>query len=122
MTKNNFLLFAPKIVVDFLLAVAYWPLWWYSVGLGRLLRGVGHFLRDRQINLGITVWLKNLFTPMYGQRDFVSRLISFLVRLFQIIFRSCGLLFWLILCLVLIIVWLVAPLLAIYALIYQLFL
>lgn len=37
--------------------------------------------------LALDIWLKNIFVPMYGQRDAASRIISFLMRLVQIIFR-----------------------------------
>ena len=122
MTKNNFYTYAPKIVLKFIWEIIYFPLWWYTVGLFRLLKGVRSFLHDRQVNLGVGVWLKNIFTPMYGQRDFISRLISFIVRLFQVIFRGLAWLLWLALCLIAILVWLLLPALVVYMLVVQLFL
>jgi hypothetical protein len=120
MTPNNFFLYAPKVILSFFWGIIYAPLWWYSTGLVRLLVKSAGFLRDRQANLGFGIWLKNIFTPMYGQRDFISRLISFLVRLLQVIVRGLGLLIWLVLCFALIFVWLTLPIFAVYALIYQL--
>jgi len=122
MTKNNFYIYAPKIALKFIWEIIYFPLWWYTVGFLRLLRAVNNFLHDRQTTLGIGVWLKNIFTPMYGQRDFISRLISFIVRLFQIIFRGLALFFWLILCLAVIGFWLLLPVFVVYILFVQLFL
>jgi len=120
MNQNNFLVCLPKILLDFLWDLIYAPFWWYSTGLFRLLKSLAVFLRDRQINLGIAVWVKNIFTPMYGQRDFISRLISFVIRLLQIFVRGLGLLFWLILCLAAAVLWLVLPIFAFYILVYQL--
>ncbi len=48
---------------------------------GREIAGVQEFL-------GIDIWIKNLFKPMYGQNDIAGKIISFFMRIFQIIFRS----------------------------------
>jgi hypothetical protein len=47
---------------------------------------------------------------MYGQRDIAGRLISFIVRLVQIIFRGLALLVWLIIGLLALFIWLAFPL------------
>lgn len=95
--------------------IVYFPLWWYGQGFFRFARRIFYFWRERAYGLGILIWLKNIFVPMYGQGDFVGRLISFVIRLVQIIIRSLILLFWLIICLILIIFWLICPLLIIWA-------
>lgn len=42
--------------------------------------------------LAIRVWIKNIFVPMFGMHDWQSRLISFFMRVVQIIGRSIALL------------------------------
>ena len=92
-------------VADFL----YTPVWWYTRGLWKQLRGVtGSFIR-KQHDLAIDVWLKNLFVPMYGQYDIVGRLISFFMRLVQIIGRAIVLLIWAALLLVWLMAWILIP-------------
>ena len=61
--------------------------------------------------------MNNLFTPMYGQYDWQGRIISFFVRLFQLIFRLIGFGVFFILILVLPILWLAFPVLVIYQII-----
>ncbi len=56
---------------------------------------------------------------MYAQYDWQGTLISFFVRLVQIIFRSIFMLFWLILSLAVIIFWIILPPLVVYEIIFQ---
>lgn len=110
MLNHNFLTYSGKIIIQILGEILYFPLWWYTVGFGRLLKNVRRFWLNQEKNLGFTIWLKNLFVPMYGQRDFAGRLISFIIRLVQIIFRGAALLAWLVIVLVVALLWLVFPL------------
>ena len=92
-------------VADFL----YTPIWWYTSGLWKQFQGVGRSLAARYGALAIDVWLKNLFVPMYGQYDMGGRIISFFVRLVQIIGRGIVLVIWAALILVWLIAWLLIP-------------
>ncbi|MFA4942696.1 MAG: hypothetical protein WC564_03620 [Patescibacteria group bacterium] len=120
MNSSHFLVYLPKILLQILRDFLYFPFWWYSVGLWRLLLKVGNFLREQQISLGLMVWVKNIFTPMYGQRDFVGKIISFVMRLVQIIARGALMIFWLLLCLVFIVFWIALPPLVVGEILYQL--
>lgn len=104
--NNNFFFYFTKISSQILLEFVYFPLWWYSVGFLRFLREIAEFLKEQWIIIGAGTWIKNLFTPMYGQRDFVGRAISFVVRLFQIIFRFIAFIFFVALSLAAIAFWL----------------
>lgn len=105
---------AAKLLIQTLVEFLYFPLWWYSVGFFRCLKLLGAFLHDRSESLGVLVWLKNIFKPMYGQRDFASQIISFFMRLIQVIARSLAWIFWLILTLAAAAGWLLLPLLVAY--------
>lgn len=119
MLNHNFLTYSGKIILQILGEILYFPIWWYSVGFARFCKGAARFWLNREINLGFSVWAKNLFVPMYGQRDFTGRLISFLIRLVQIIFRGLLLLFWLVVVLAALIVWLIFPLALLLVLVFQ---
>ena len=121
MFQHNFLTYSGKIILRIIIDVFYFPIWWYSVGLARLLKNIWNFLRNQEQSLGFFIWLKNIFTPMYGQRDWSGRLISFFIRLVQIIFRGLVLIVWIFLLLALIIIWLIGPLLLVLALAWQIF-
>jgi len=119
MPSHNFLTYSGKIILQILGEILYFPLWWYTVGFARLVKGVWRFLGNQEINLGFSVWLKNIFVPMYGQRDIAARLISFAVRTVQIIARGLVLIFWLLVVILILILWLVFPLALLLALSFQ---
>lgn len=64
------------------------PLWWYAGGLFWFIQylSVAVLTASRQLN--IFLWLRHLFTPMYQQYDWQGRIVSFLVRVFQIVSRT----------------------------------
>jgi hypothetical protein len=119
MLQHNFLTYSGKIIISLIFEIVYFPVWWYSVGLGRAIKNIWHFWRDQEKVLGFLVWAKNIFVPMYGQYDWAGRLISFMVRLVQIIFRGFVLFIWLILCLFALLAWLALPILLLIALAFQ---
>ena len=106
-----------RIIWDFL----YFPLWWYSAGLVKTLQGVSNYYRSQEASLGFFVWLKNIFIPMYGQRDLPGRLISFFIRLVQIIYRGLAMLFVITFGLIFLVFYLALPPLILLAIWKQLF-
>ncbi|MFA5886645.1 MAG: hypothetical protein WC863_02580 [Patescibacteria group bacterium] len=108
MLENNFLTYSGKIIFQILGEILYFPIWWYSVGLMLLLKNLVKFWRGQEKALGFSIWLKNIFVPMYGQRDMASRIISFIMRLIQIIFRGAVLLVWFLVVLFILVAWLLS--------------
>lgn len=101
--------------------IFYFPLWWYSKGAWTFLLKLKEFLSMREKGLALMVWIENIMVPMYGQRDIVSRFISFFMRVFQIIFRGIIMLIWFLLCLIIFLAYLIIPILTIYQIIFQIF-
>lgn len=119
MFQHNFLTYSGKIIISLLWEIVFFPVWWYSVGFFRFFGNVRLFLRGQERSLGFLVWAKNIFVPMYGQHDFAGRLISFFMRLIQIIARGFVLLIWTIICLAVLIFWLILPIFLTLALFFQ---
>lgn len=119
MFQHNFFTYSGKIILNIIGDIIYFPIWWYSVGFVRFLKNVWDFLVNQSRSLGFFIWIRNIFVPMYGQRDWAGRLISFFIRVVQIIFRGLALLFLIFALLILIIIWLLAPILIILALAWQ---
>ncbi len=96
MRKNIVYSPAKFVIVDLIGDFLYWPIWWYSRGLIKTLKGCLFSIKNQGQRLGIAIWIKNIFTPMFGQYDIEGRLISFFARLVQIIIRSIILAIWVI--------------------------
>lgn len=119
MLTNNFALYGTKVLAELARDILFFPLWWYSKGLFQVVRFAKEFLVNRARALAWLVWIKNIFTPMYGQRDFAGKLISFFMRLIQIIVRSVFMLFWLAVSACFLIFWLFLPLIVLAGIIFQ---
>lgn len=109
MTMGAFLQTLRAVLIGTLADFLYTPGWWYTRGLWKQLRGVVGSWAARQRDLAIDVWLKNLFVPMYGQYDLAGRLISFFMRLAQIVGRGIVLVIWAGLLLGWLMVWVLIP-------------
>ncbi|MEI6835516.1 MAG: hypothetical protein WCK59_01665 [Candidatus Falkowbacteria bacterium] len=119
--KHNSVTYTGKILTIILWDFLYFPLWWYSAGLVKTARGVLNFYKNQEAALGFLVWLKNILVPMYGQRDLAGRLVSFFVRLVQVIYRGLVMLVVIFLGLVFFIFYLILPPLILLAVYKQLF-
>jgi len=121
MMKHNSVTYSGEILGRIIWDFLYFPLWWYSAGLIKTVRGVVVFWRAQEASLGFLIWLKNIFVPMYGQRDLAGRVISFLIRLVQIIFRGIAMLVFIVFGLLFFVFYLVLPPLILLAIWKQLF-
>lgn len=105
-TKNE----AKFIFLDLIGDFFYFPIWWYTVGFKKVILSCFQSIQDTEERLNLMIWIKNLFVPMFGEYDWQGRIISFFMRLAQIIFRSIFLLIWSLLALSFLMFWLILPL------------
>jgi hypothetical protein len=114
-TNENLFFTAIKIIsIEWIGDVLYFPLWWYSKGLKKVGLWYAYTIRDIENRLGVWIWLKNLFVPMYGQQDWQGRLISVFMRIIQIIARSISFLVSFVVTFAFVLLWIIAPLFIIY--------
>ncbi len=109
MPQSNAVLAIKYLAVDVVGSVLYFPLWWYTAGALRAAKFCAGTVRDKAVSFGIAVWLKNLFTPMYGLRDIQGRIISFFMRLLIVAWYSVILLVLSAVMFVLFLAWLALP-------------
>lgn len=97
------------IFKDIIFDILYWPIWWYSIGLGKAFGNMKDTIAQGGREVALVVWIKNLFVPMFGQDDWQGRIISFFMRLVQIIFRSIAFLFWVFFAVIVFLFWPLLP-------------
>lgn len=98
-----------KIIFEALADIFYFPIWWFSFGAVKSAERSYELFKEGNMRLAPGIWLTNIFVPMFGQYDWQGRIVSFFMRVVQIIFRSIALMVWAFACLALFIVWLLLP-------------
>lgn len=111
-----FFLTISSFFLEFFKEIIFFPVWWYGSGLLRVGRWCISFWAQTARNLGVGIWIKNLFVPMYGETEIASRIISFFLRLFMIFVRGLGVLIWTVFLLIFFLGYLVLPLITIFGL------
>lgn len=103
-----------RIFLEAFLDIFYFPLWWFTGGARHALLWCLDLFLSGNRALAPGLWLTHIFTPMYAQRDWQGRIVSFFMRLVQLLARVVALLFWLMFCLALFLIWLILPFLVVY--------
>lgn len=104
--------FARFLFIDLLGSLAWFPIWWYTTGLKKMISWCIDGLNYRIKQYSFKIWLKNFFVPMYGQYDWQGRAISIFMRFVVIVGRGIALTAEAIIYMVLILVWMIVPPLA----------
>lgn len=108
------------VFLDIIREVFYFPIWWYTRGLAMAANFSWQRIRNIEIRLGVKVWVVNIFKPMFAQHDIAGVLISFFMRIFQIIGRSLVLFLWTILMILAFFVWIILPIVVVLGIILNL--
>lgn len=107
------------VVRDILIDLIYWFFWWYTSGLKKAFLKMIDTIVQGNRELGLSIWIKNIFRPMFGQYDWQGRIISFFMRIFMIIIRFFIFIFWIIFALIVFLFWIVIPLFIIFMIMYN---
>ncbi|MBU1148496.1 hypothetical protein KKI23_00220 [Patescibacteria group bacterium] len=118
--KSLFLSSLKFITKDIVGDILFFPVWWYSFGFKKITLSLLNNWRSLASGLSITTLFKHIGTPMYGDYTKSGRIISFFMRIIQLIFLTAGIVVYGVLLIVLIVAWLVIPLFVAYNIIYQL--
>lgn len=76
------------------------------------MRSAWRALAAREAAIGVRIWVKNLFVPMYGQYNWQGRIISFVFRVVLSLVRIVWLLVWVGIISALVLLYLVWPIAA----------
>lgn len=110
-----------KSFFGFIKEILYFPIWWYTQGSFNLVGFLFDFIKSVEKYFALWVWIKNIFKPMYSQYDFAGVIISFFVRVFQIIVRSIVMFILIFLCVGIFLIWLTTPIVVGSGIFFQLF-
>ncbi len=98
-----------KFFLTLFLEIFYAPVWWYTGGTVWITKQINESIAGTARSVALGLWVKNIFVPMYGQYDVWGRIISFLVRLVNIIARFFWISTWGILSYLVVALWLIMP-------------
>lgn len=107
------------VLIDIIGDFLYWPIWWYTVGLKDRLISSALQIKKTWASLGLGIWIKNIFTPMYADRSFAGRLISFFARIIILTWRLIWFFFWSIFILLFLAIWILAPIAIVWMIIHH---
>ena len=92
--------------------ILYWPVWWYRGGLKMTWQILFKWIFAWHNRLGVGIWIKNWFKPMYAQYDWQGRIISFFFRTITIIWKSVIFLLGLVVFVLIFLLYIILPLAA----------
>lgn len=116
-TQNIIVVAARSLLLDLIMDVLYFPVWWYSAGLVQFVYNRARSTVATSEHLAIRLLVLNIFRPMFAQYDRTGRIISFFMRLVILCVRSVYLLGYTALQLIAIVAWVAAPLFIVYRLV-----
>ncbi len=120
MTQNILIRTIKLLLVDALREILFFPIWWYTLGLKKIVLYVLNSISNTNRNLALTVLIKHVFKPMFGIQDRQGRIISFFMRLVLILARSVVFIVITIFNIAIIIFWLLLPVAVVWGLLMNL--
>lgn len=110
-----------RLTIEFLFDFVYFPVWWYTTGAKKVFLYCVELVQRANSRLAPGLWLRYVMVPMFGQRDWQGRIVSFFMRVVNIIVREIMLMVWICFVLVLFTLWFVWPVFIVFMLIFSLF-
>lgn len=77
-----------ELILEFLLDVVRFPLWWYGGGLKLVANWCWHSFEATRWSVALVKFLQHFFQPMYGDYTFSGRAVSLLMRTFLVVWKT----------------------------------
>lgn len=106
---HNLIFYFIQGIFQFFKEIIIFPFWWYSYGLLDFLKTILNFIKEKEKDLALLAWIRNINKPLYDHYTQPWLILSLLVRSLQIIIKTIVLFLWLILTLIGLLLWLIAP-------------
>jgi len=111
-------IFIKDLFLDTVWEILYFPIWWYSRGFKKTAIFCWHRINDGWKSLALSIFIKNFFKPMYGQRGWDAYILSLVIHSLQISWRLLLMAFWTLFWLFILILWIFLPVFIIWQLIF----
>ncbi|PWB38503.1 MAG: hypothetical protein C3F02_04070 [Parcubacteria group bacterium] len=109
MTQNIVVQAFKTLIIDLIGEVLYFPIWWYSAGLFKIILFFIRSVKNTNRDLALGLLLRNFFKPMFGVQDRTGRLISLFMRFILVLGRLILFLLLVIFYLLVVLFWVVLP-------------
>lgn len=109
MTQNIIVQALRSLIIDWIGEILYFPVWWYSQGLVKILLYFVNSIKSTNRNLALTLLLRNFFRPMFGVQDRSGRIISLFMRLILILGRLLAFFLLVFFYVLVVVFWLILP-------------
>lgn len=96
-------------MIDLVVGIIYFPVWWYTEGLMKVVRLMAREAKGIAYALNLKILFRFLLKPMFGQYDAWGRIISFGVRIVHFFVLFIWAMFMTLSLLLLLIAWLLIP-------------
>jgi hypothetical protein len=114
MTDNLFFSSLKFVFKDLIWDIIYFPIWWYSLGLKKVVLFCFKEIVETSHRLAIGILFSHLLKPMYGQYDLAGRIISFVFRILQFLWHLLFVFIWIILIFAVLIFWIALPIITVW--------
>ena len=114
------ILLIQRTILQFFWDIIYFPIWWYSKGAKKTFLFCIDLVKFGNKYMAPMIWVRNILTPMFGQNDIKGRIVSFIMRVANIIGRFIGLIIWSLFVIFIFLLWVGAPILVLFMLFYSL--
>ncbi|OGY86418.1 MAG: hypothetical protein A2458_00705 [Candidatus Kerfeldbacteria bacterium RIFOXYC2_FULL_38_9] len=107
------------ILVDLILNIFYFPVWWYTTGVLKVLNLINKEISSLAGALRLKTLFRFLFKPMFGLTDRWSLVISIGVRLVHFFVLSLVTLLYTVVLVLLFLLWLILPFFILYNILFH---
>ncbi len=115
---NTYKIFLKDLFLDTIGEVLFFPVWWYSRGLKKTALFCWQRANDGWRVLALSIFIKNFFKPMYGQKGWDAYVLSIVIHFIQLSYRLFLMTLWALFWILVLFIWITLPVFVIYELVF----
>jgi len=115
---NAYKIFFKDLFLDTIGEILFFPVWWYGRGLKKTAFFCWKKVVDGWQMLALSIFIRNFFKPMYGQKGWDAYILSLAIHLIQVLYRLFLMLLWALFWVFVLVTWIVLPIFIIYEFIF----